>query len=144
MGNGKYDDLLYLPHHRSATHAQMSMQARAVQFSPFAALTGYEDCIAEAGRQTAARPEQGEAAVAALDEALRALAPELSRRPRVRIRYFRPDERKSGGEICTLVGNLKEIDTVHTRLILADAQVIEMEDILCLEKIEEIRTQVQK
>lgn len=44
-----YDDIVDLPHHRSATHAPMLRQNRAAQFMPFAALTGYEEII----RQTA-------------------------------------------------------------------------------------------
>lgn len=46
-----YDDIIHLPHHVSATHPQMPLSARAAQFSPFAALTGYDDAIKEAARQ---------------------------------------------------------------------------------------------
>lgn len=48
----KYDDILHLPHHVSQKHPQMSMQERAAQFSPFAALTGYGDAIQETARLT--------------------------------------------------------------------------------------------
>ena len=41
----RYDDIIGLPHHRSQTHAHMSMHNRAAQFMPFAALTGYDDII---------------------------------------------------------------------------------------------------
>ena len=41
----QYDDIIHLPHHVSKTRPQMSMLDRAAQFSPFAALTGYEDAI---------------------------------------------------------------------------------------------------
>jgi len=47
MGNN-YDDIINLPHHVSKRHPQMSMQNRAAQFAPFAALTGYEEAIDEA------------------------------------------------------------------------------------------------
>ena len=40
-----YDDMLELPHHVSSVPPQMTMQERAAQFSPFAALTGYGDVI---------------------------------------------------------------------------------------------------
>lgn len=46
----KYDDIINLPHHQSATHPHLSMEARAAQFSPFAALTGHEDAIRETAR----------------------------------------------------------------------------------------------
>lgn len=44
----RYDDIIGLPHHRSQTHAHMSMHNRAAQFMPFAALTGYEAVIEHA------------------------------------------------------------------------------------------------
>ena len=46
-----YDDIINLPHHESKTHPQMSMYNRAAQFSPFAALTGYEKAIEEARKE---------------------------------------------------------------------------------------------
>lgn len=44
----RYDDIIGLPHHRSQTHAHMSVHNRAAQFMPFAALTGYEAVIEHA------------------------------------------------------------------------------------------------
>ena len=40
-----YSDIINLPHHVSNKHNHMSMSERAAQFSPFAALTGYEEAI---------------------------------------------------------------------------------------------------
>jgi len=45
MEDHRYDDIIGLPHHVSRKHPRMSMQDRAAQFSPFAALTGYGDVI---------------------------------------------------------------------------------------------------
>ena len=39
----EYDDIINLPHHVSTKHPQMSMEQRAAQFAPFAALTGLDD-----------------------------------------------------------------------------------------------------
>ena len=55
---GKYDDMLHLPHHRSAVRPPMPMQDRAAQFSPFAALTGYEAVIEEAAGAHLSAAEQ--------------------------------------------------------------------------------------
>ena len=40
-----YSDIINLPHHVSHKRNHMSMSERAAQFSPFAALTGYEEAI---------------------------------------------------------------------------------------------------
>ena len=48
----QYDDIINLPHHVSKTRPQMSMVDRAAQFSPFAALTGYDAAIKVSGRLT--------------------------------------------------------------------------------------------
>ena len=45
MMDKRYDKILEMPHHTSATHKPMPLYNRAAQFSPFAALTGYEDII---------------------------------------------------------------------------------------------------
>lgn len=51
LGDGKgYEDILHMPHHVSATHPPMPPESRAAQFSPFAALTGYEGVIEETAR----------------------------------------------------------------------------------------------
>lgn len=44
----RYLKIIDLPHHTSATHKPMSLYNRAAQFSPFAALTGYESVISHA------------------------------------------------------------------------------------------------
>ena len=43
----QYDDIIRLPHPVSKKHPQMPLIDRAAQFSPFAALTGYEKALAE-------------------------------------------------------------------------------------------------
>ena len=59
----KYEDIINLPHHVSKTRPQMSMQDRAAQFSPFAALTGYDAAIKETGRLTVRKVEMDEEAL---------------------------------------------------------------------------------
>ena len=45
-----YDDIIHLAHHKSKIHPPMSMENRAAQFSPFAALTGHNAAIEETAR----------------------------------------------------------------------------------------------
>ena len=57
---GEYDDIIHLPHHVSATRPPMTAMGRAAQFSPFAALTGYDAAIKETARLTDERIELDE------------------------------------------------------------------------------------
>ncbi|MCR5313231.1 MAG: hypothetical protein K6E54_06265 [Bacteroidaceae bacterium] len=50
MDTENYDDIINLPHHVSKVHPKMTMENRAAQFAPFAALVGYEQAISEASK----------------------------------------------------------------------------------------------
>ena len=56
----RYDDIINLPHPTSKTHPRMPLYNRATQFSPFAALTGYERAIREKEMQHEERMMLGE------------------------------------------------------------------------------------
>ena len=43
----QYDDIINMPHHTSKKYPRMAIMDRAAQFSPFAALTGYEEALEE-------------------------------------------------------------------------------------------------
>ena len=45
-----YADIIHLPHHKATNRPHMSLYDRAAQFSPFAALTGFDGVIAETAR----------------------------------------------------------------------------------------------
>lgn len=57
----EYDDIINLPHHVSKRHPQMSMLARAAQFAPFSALTGYSNEIKKSAQRVEERYEEDEA-----------------------------------------------------------------------------------
>lgn len=135
---GKYDDIINLPHPVSKTHAPMPRAQRAAQFSPFAALTGYDDAVRETARLTEARVELDRDALDALDRALHALEERIAAdkvRPEVQIRYFVPDERKAGGRYVVLRGAVKKIDEYSGVLLLTDGKKIPLGDILSIEPI---------
>lgn len=90
----RYDDIIHLPHHQSQVHPHMSLSDRAAQFSPFAALTGYDDAVQETARLTESRIELDENARVLLDERLRLLQINLEEHPFVTFTYFIPDSRK--------------------------------------------------
>ena len=122
--SGKYDDLLHMQRHISTRHPPMPLIDRAAQFSPFAALTGYEDAIEETGRLTDVCTELTESKQEALDRKLRLLQNTILSAPLVRIRYFQPDARKTGGTYLNISGYVKKIDTVEQILYLTDGTAI--------------------
>lgn len=124
-----YDDIIHLPHHVSKRHPQMSMEARAAQFAPFAALSGYEDAVRETERLTDRRAALGEDARAALDEALTELAVLAPLQPQVTVRYFLPDARKDGGAYRTASGFLKRVDPTAGLLLLTNGTRIPLAEI---------------
>lgn len=124
-----YEDIIHLPHHVSATRPQMSMSDRAAQFSPFAALTGYDEAIKETGRLTDDRIELDENTRTALDIKQAYLAENINIHPEISITYFLPDTKKDGGEYVTATGSLKRIDEYERMLIFVDGRKIPMDEI---------------
>ncbi|MBO5178282.1 MAG: hypothetical protein J6K15_09095 [Lachnospiraceae bacterium] len=53
----QYDDIIHLPHPTSKKHPRMAAIDRAAQFSPFAALTGYEQALEVTKEQAIDRVE---------------------------------------------------------------------------------------
>lgn len=123
----KYDDIIGLEHHVSKTHPHMSVADRAAQFAPFAALTGYEGVIDEAGRLTQQRFHADEDRLAELDDALRAV---LAQGGAVKLVYFAEDDRKEGGSYRTIVGRIRKVDEVGRRLIMEDGIAISTDCII--------------
>lgn len=133
---GAYDDILHLPHHRSAKHPAMSMQDRAAQFSSFRALTGYDDAICETARLTDRRTERSEEEQQQLNEILHRLEAELSKNPTVTILYFQPDVRKEGGAYRMYTGQLHAIDRIGRRLVFRDKWAVQLEDVYDISEAE--------
>ena len=57
---GKYDDIINMDRPETGRHPRMSIENRAAQFSPFAALTGFDDAIDETARETTLKLLEGE------------------------------------------------------------------------------------
>lgn len=131
--NNHYEDIINLPHHISKTRPQMSMIDRAAQFSPFAALTGYDAAIQETGRLTDEKIDLGEEAKTVLDRKQHYLSDIISVQPEITVTYFLPDERKSGGSYLSVTGKLKRIDEYERMMILTDGKKIPLDDIMNIE-----------
>lgn len=127
-----YNDIINLPHHISKSHPQMSKLNRAAQFSPFAALTGYEGAIKETARLTNKRVELEEWEKDVLDEKLRIINEQLSSQPEIEITYFQPDEKKSGGAYVSVIGIVKKIDRYERTVVMQDETRIPIEEIIAI------------
>lgn len=127
-----YEDIMHLSR-PIPNRPRMSMIDRAAQFSPFAALTGYDAAIQETGRLTDARIELEEDAKARLSDRLQLLKESLQEGPVVQITYFVPDERKEGGAYVTETGVVLRIDEYTRQLILVDGKRIPLREVIQLD-----------
>ena len=137
MGDKKevhdYEEILYLPHPVSEKRMRMPMHKRAAQFSPFAALSGYKEAIAESNRYTEQRVELSEDMLTVLNERMQILSRHLEEKPVIEVTYFIPDARKSGGKFVTIEGNLIRIDHRKRVLIMESGEKIPVDDISNIE-----------
>lgn len=125
-----YSDIINLPHHVSENRPHMSMRDRAAQFSPFAALTGYDAAVKETARLTDQRAELDEEMKQNISERLNLIQENLTAAPTVEITYFVPDECKEGGAYCTATGTVKKIDDIQRLVILTDGTDIPIDEII--------------
>ena len=128
-----YFDIINLPHHVSRNHPQMPMEARAAQFAPFAALTGYDAVIHETARLTDKQVDLEEYDNDRLNRIFSELMDSLEKHPMVTVSYFKPDEHKAGGAYMTVSGKLKKIDTYEQIMKMEDGTVIPIGSIMDLQ-----------
>ena len=131
--SGGYEDIINLLHHVSSKRPQMPMLNRAAQFSPFAALTGYDDAIHETGRLTDEKIDLSEEEKEALDRKQQILMERLGDHPALTVTYFVPDAKKSGGAYVTKSGNLKKIDEFERLMMLMDGTKIPLDNVADIE-----------
>ena len=120
----EYDDIIDHPRYRPKYHTPMTAASRAAQFSAFAALTGYDEEIEETARFTDSRRELTEDEKEQLNKVLY----ELSERPNenipVKIIFFKPDSRKSGGAYIEYEGIYRYYNVENNSLVFGDGKEI--------------------
>ena len=125
----KYKDIINLPHHISKNHPQMSLEARAAQFTPFAALTGYSEKINETARITSKKINLSEQEKEIIDRRLHLINKKLPEKPEVIVTYFIKDKNKEGGSYITKTGIVTKID-LYSKCIYLSKLKIHFDDIL--------------
>lgn len=126
--SNQYDDIINLSRPISKKHRPMSMINRVAQFSPFAALVGYDEEIKEVGRLTQDRIVLNEDKINELNNKLTYLNEHKD--VSSNITYFIKDEKKKGGRYETIISNIKKIDLDNHRIIFTNNEIINIEDIV--------------
>ncbi len=127
---GRYDRIINYEYVGSTKHPKMSMYDRAAQFSPFAALTGYEKTIAETARLTDKKIELDDNQKEELDRKLQFILKCLPSSPVCTFIYFIKDEKKQGGKYVEKMGEVIKINQTTRQILLKNQTTIPIDDIL--------------
>lgn len=125
-----FSAIMNLPHHISKKRRQMALEERAVQFSAFAALSGYDEEIDETSRLTSPREAMSEDDIAELDMAFQRLLDSEFEHPIVTVTYFQPDECKEGGRYVTYKGVFRHYDALENNLVFTDGTRLPVQNIV--------------
>ena len=124
----KYDDIINLEYRHSKKHPLMSIENRAAQFSPFAALTGYDEEIKEVGRLTDEKVFLNEDKISDTNNMLIYL--NENKHVVCNITYFVKDNKKSGGHYDNAIGNISKIDLDNRVIVFKDKSIVNIDDIV--------------
>ena len=131
----EYDDIRHLKRPQYEDLPPMPIHDRAAQFSPFAALVGYDAAVEETARLTDRQREISEEEIRELNDALARLSEVLLERPHVKVHYFIPDAKKSGGRYAEKEGCLRAIDQYHRELVFTDGEKISIDATYSIEEL---------
>lgn len=119
----RYADIMRRPHHQSHQHRQMTNHERAAQFAPFAALTGYNDLIADSGAALVAQSYLPFEAAQRLQKQVERVAASVTTKPRVTLTTFDP----ATGESQTVAVRVRAVNRATRRLVLTDGREIALD-----------------
>lgn len=141
---GKYDDIIGLSRPESR-RPKMTMNDRAAQFAPFAALTKFGEEIRESNRKTSDEIELGDGDIEQIDEVLRGIERRIEENKAdgagnegfaIAVAYFVRDKVKPGGRVEEYIGNVKKIDRVGRKLIFFGGKIVDMQNLLSLSAVD--------
>ena len=127
-----YEDIINLERPKS-NHSHLSVESRAAQFAPFAALVGYDSAIKETARITDKRIEIDDELKVIISNKLNYLNDHIKDNNKVIITYFIKDEKKSGGNYIHKTGIIKSINTVESKIKFTDNSTVYINDIINIE-----------
>ena len=130
----KYDDIINLPHHVSKDRIPMSMENRAAQFAPFAALTGHNEALEETARLTTPKKLLSDDEMASLTRKLTRVIEQVPGLEEYTFMYFVPDVQKEGGKYVSITDKVKKYDEVTRTITLSDGKVLLIDNILSIRR----------
>ena len=107
----------------------MSIDKRAGQFAPFAALVGYDEEIEETARLTTRKHILDEESVDKLNENLNIINENFNKHLEIKITFFIADLKKEGGKYINKTGKVKTLDLVNGYIKMIDNEKIYLDDI---------------
>lgn len=118
-----YADIIHLPHHQAVNRPHMSLLNRAAQFSPYAALVGFDGVIAEAGRITDLKVELSESEKILMDQKLTLINDVIQdgHHPTITVTFFVKDSFKEGGAYEEYTGKVRKIDGFERSIVFLAA-----------------------
>lgn len=125
----KYQSIINLPYKKSTKRRQMSLNDRAAQFAPFAALTGYEESLKEVSRVTTSKKELTQDDKDIISAKLNFITTNKLIEDII-ITYFIKDLKKLGGKYVTISKQIKRIDEVNKIIYFIDKESINIDDII--------------
>ncbi|SKB89154.1 hypothetical protein SAMN06296386_10836 [Lachnospiraceae bacterium] len=125
----KYGDILNTKWDGVRNHLKAKPDVRAAQFSPFAALTGYDDEIRETARLTESQRDLAEDVREELDIKMCEIQARFSEHPEISVTHFVPDQNKKGGAYVTLEGTVHKIDVIEGVLVMTGGKTIDIDSI---------------
>lgn len=134
--SSKYDQIKHLNRPQYNDLRPMSRHDRAAQFSPFAALVGYDDAVEETARLTDEKAELTDDQAIELNIKLNVLLEKLDEQPVIKVTYFVPDKKKAGGKYVDKTGVVRVYDEYSRELVFLDKERIRIDDIMKVELVE--------
>lgn len=130
-----YKDIINLSRPKSKIKNPMSLEERAAQFSPFAALTGHNEVIKEKARLTQEKIELDDMEKELLTLKLKIIESRLKENIECQFCYFVNDQKKQGGKYLSISGVVKQIDMISKIIILTDKTRIPMDDVIAIDSM---------
>lgn len=132
--NFKYNDIINYKYPNSEIERDFPDKVlREAQFAPFAALSGYEEVIAEKARFTEQKTELDKYEIEEINRTINFLKENTDTEINVTVRYFAADSHKSGGKYLDKTGQVTKVREYEKDIVFKDRTQILIENIFSIE-----------